>query len=318
VGRYRKIQGATAEELSPLRADESWVRVWAELPDDAWQTIASWFVGRPELRLSVERGTDLEMLRFFPGLRRLGANSLRLRTLDGLRHVAGTLERLSIGDTIPRVSLRPVAGLQRIESLDVNGSWSDIDTISSLTSLRTLGIGSIDLALLRPLDRLERLHSGLGAVRSLELLPEIGRLELVELFRLRGPHDLAPLARMPRLRWLVLASTRSISVLPSFRDCPSLRWVALDAMKGIRDLQPVADAPNLEVVLLVAMGQLAPDDLRPLLGHPTLRAGIWGLESARKNAAAQALLPLPPGPTGIPPWMQPGWTGTPHWNRGDE
>jgi hypothetical protein len=317
VRRYRLIQRGTKEELAPLRDNETSVRVSTELPDDVWQAVAEWFVDRPGLLLSLERGENLEMLRWFPGLRRLQAPSTRLRSLDGLRHVADTLEHLLVGDAIPRVSLRPLAQLRELQVLDLNGSWADLDTLSRLTTLREIGMGSIDLELLRPLERLERFHSGLGTVRSLELLPDIGRLELVELFRLRGPHDMAPLGLMPHLRWLVLDATSSVAALPSFRDSPALRWVVLEAMKGIRDLQPVADAPNLEVVMLIAMNHLAPENLAPFVGHPTLRAAIWGLGSARKNAAAQTLVPLPPEPNGVPPWTQPDWTGTPHWNRLD-
>lgn len=41
------------------------------------------------------------------------------------------------------------------------------------------------------------------------------------------------------------------------------------------------------------MPQLQPDDLRPLDGHPTLRAVTAHIGGARKNAAARALLGLP-------------------------
>ncbi len=136
----------------------------------------------------------------------------------------------------------------------------------------------------------------------------------MDLYRLRGPHDLAALARIPTLRYLLLASTRSITSLPSFADSPELRWVALDEMRGITDLRPIAAAPNLETLLLIGMPQLEAEDLRRLVGHPTLRAGIWGLGSMRRNAAAQDLLPLPPSGAESMPWNEPGWTGAPHWN----
>jgi hypothetical protein len=314
VGRYRKIERATRDELAPLQDDETWVRVWTEMPDQAWQTIASWFADRPDLRLTIEWGADLEMLRFFTGLRRLDASSLRLRSLEGLRHVAGTLEELGVGDTVSRISLRPVEVLDRLRVLSVNGTWSDIDTIGRMIGLRDLGIGSIDLELLRPLEQLERLHSGLGTVSSLELLPEIGRISLIDFCRLRGHHDLGPLARMPHLRWLVLASTTSITALPSFGACPSLRWVYLDTMRGIRDLRPIAEAPGLEVLALIGLTQLEPEDLRPLVGHPTLRILHYGLGSARKNAAARAVLPPTGDPLRGPEWNWPDWDGTPHWN----
>ena len=80
--------------------------------------------------------------------------------------------------------------------------------------------------------------------------------------------------------------------LPTFAGASSLTRVALDAMKGITDLSGLADAPALEELWLVEMPQLEPEALRPLVGHPTLRYGVWGLGSVRKNDAAYELLPL--------------------------
>jgi len=207
------------------------------------------------------------------------------------------------------VSVRPVAETMDLRRLGINGPWKDLDTLGALTRLERLGVGSIDVAILRPLTGLRRFTSGLGTVRSLELLPEIGRLEFIELYRLRGPHDLAPLGRLAELRYLVLEATRSITSLPSFAACVDLRWVALDEMRGITDLRPIAAAPNLEVLLLVGMPQLDVEQLRPLVGHPTLRAGVWGLGSIRRNDAAQALLPLPPSGPEPMPWSGPDWDG---------
>ena len=77
--------------------------------DDVHQRIAELLVARPDVRLDILAGEDLEMLRWYPGLRALGAHSLRLRSIEGITHVASTLERLSLGDTLRPVSLRPIA-----------------------------------------------------------------------------------------------------------------------------------------------------------------------------------------------------------------
>jgi hypothetical protein len=93
-------------------------------------------------------------------------------------------------------------------------------------------------------------------------------------------------------------------------------------MKGLTHLSPFAEAPNLEILSLIDMRHLQPEALRPFVGHPTLRAGIWDLGSRRKDFAAQDLLPLPPEPFGYatarrgepepydrPPWHKPEWDG---------
>lgn len=322
TGRYRWIRLGAGDEFVPLAADETAVRVSIALDDDTCRRVASLLASRPDVRLTIEHGEDLEFLRWFPGLRRLSLASLRLRSIDGLRHVAATLEDLGLGDTLRRLSLQPVRELTSLRRLGIGGSWRDLEAVSALVRLERLGVGSIDLDLLRPLTSLRRFESGLGTVRNLELLPSIGRLESIELYRLRKPHDLTPLGAMPNLVRLTLHSTRSIASLPSLERCAELRWLAMDTMTGITDLRPIAAAPNLQVLLLIGMCQLDAESLRPLIGHPTLRAGIWGFCSNKRNFAAQDMLPLPPEPFGYArsrrgervaadplPWTQPGWDG---------
>jgi hypothetical protein len=309
----RWIRHLDPAELAPLPDGPVVVRVERTLDDDGWVQVARLIGARDDVRLAVEAGEDLEGLRWLPHLRELSTTSLHLRTLEGLRHLAGSLERLNLGPALRPISLSPVAQLTRLRHLAINGTWKDLEsTVAELVGLGRLAVGSIDVAALRPLTALRRFESGLSTLRNLDALPEIGQLELVELWRLRGEHDLAPLARIPTLRYLVLSSTRSITSLPSFADSPDLRWVALDEMRGIADLAPVAAAPSLEVLLLVGMSQLRVDDLRPFVGHPTLRAALVGLGSLKRNEEARALLGLPPMPGEPMPWTRPDWTGVRH------
>jgi hypothetical protein len=119
------------------------------------------------------------------------------------------------------------------------------------------------------------------------------------------------LGSLPSLRVLQLQSMSTITELPSFRGAERLRTLVLDTMKGIADLRPVAEAPALEELLLVAMAHLEPDALRPLVGHPTLRRGVWGFGSDRKNAEAWELLPL-----GEPPFNYERWKARPRRRDG--
>jgi hypothetical protein len=66
-------------------------------------------------------------------------------------------------------------------------------------------------------------------------------------------------------------------------------------MRGLRDLRPIAEAPGLEVLALIGLSQ-----------H-------YGLGSARKDAAARAVLPPTGDPLRGPEWNWPDWDGTPHW-----
>ena len=69
-------------------------------------------------------------------------------------------------------------------------------------------------------------------------------------------------------------------------------------MQGIHDLRPIATAPVLEELFLDDLAQRQPDDLRPLVGHPTLRAANPNLGGRRKSLEARAVLGLPE----VDPW----------------
>jgi hypothetical protein len=98
---------------------------------------------------------------------------------------------------------------------------------------------------------------------------------------------------MPALRSLFLQALRRVTQLPDLSAAASLRRVALEGMGGLSDLTPLATAPALEDLLLIDMRHLQPEALRPLVGHPRLRAATVGLGSDRRNRAAAELLGLP-------------------------
>ena len=93
------------------------VQFRTRLTDDDFRQLGEWFRAYPEMTLRAYGSydhsiTDLEFLRFFPTLRRFGADALwdSLTSLDGLRHLPPDLEELGIGATKARLDLgRPVA-----------------------------------------------------------------------------------------------------------------------------------------------------------------------------------------------------------------
>jgi internalin A len=195
---------------------------------------------------------------------------------------------------------RTAAHLRRLRVLGLHGPVRHVETLAGLDGLEALSLRSVtlpDLSLLLPMRRLESLYIGLGGTADVALLPDLPGLEELELWRIRGMRDVSPIGAAKNLRELRIQSMSAVTELPSLRELGRLRLVALDTMKGITDLRPLAEAPALEELLLIAMCQLEPSALRPLVGHPTLRRGIWGLCGHRKNAEAWDLLPL-----GDPPY----------------
>jgi len=292
-----------ADDLAPLPDYCHTVQFSERLTDDEMRAMADLMAEYPDVRLRVygRSITDLEFLRFFPGVRRFSVDAMyELPSLDGIRHLSPDLEDLLIGRTHSnRFSLTVLAQFNKLRKLYLEGQQKEFEAIGRLTSLEDLTLRSItlrDLSALEPLRKLRSLDIKLGGTRDLRLLPRIGQLEYVELWMVRGLDDVSPLAEVMTLEKLFLQSMKRVTRLPSFAPSLALRHVIIQAMKGITDLRPLALAPNLEILALTDMPHLGADHLRPFLDHPRLRDGRWGFGSDRKNAKAWDLLPLGPKP----------------------
>jgi hypothetical protein len=294
----------TDEMLLPSSTGRGVIQFDSLLTDEDFARLGDWFRPYPEMMLRAYGSydgsiRDLEFLRFFPTLRRFDADAIysRLASLDGLRHLPEDLEELLIGDTTPRLDLSILGRFRYLKYLWLEGHTRHLEVIAQLTTLERLSLRSItlpDLAMLLPLRSLKALEVKLGGTTDLRLLPRIGEVRYLELWLIRRLDDVGAIGQMAELRSLFLQALKRVERLPDFGGAPNLRRIELMQMKGLRDLRPLATAPALEELLLIVMSHLQPEDLRPLVGLPRLRAVTTGLGSIRKNDAASAMLGLPP------------------------
>lgn len=290
----------TDEMLAPSATGRGVVQFDKPLTDDDYRRLARWLEDYPEMTLRVYLSPlirDLEFLRFFPSLGNFAADTLyKLDSADGLRHLPETLQGLGLGSTKRQLDLRILERFSNLRWLYLERQHKGIEVISQLTTLDELTLRSItlpDLSLLLPLGSLRSFELKLGGTNDLSLLPRIGRLRYLELWRIRGFSDVSMLGQLPHLRHLFLQTLPQVPALPDLNEAAALRRIHLEEMKGFRDLRSIATAPVLEELVLGDLRQLQPDDLRPLLGHPRLRAVTAHLGGAKKNAQARALLGLP-------------------------
>ncbi len=293
----------TDDMLAPSISRRGFVQFDRRLTDADFERLAAWMRGYPEMTLraygSYDRSiTDLEFLRFFPTLRRFDADALfdSLGSLDGLRHLPEDLEELAIGATRRPLDLATLRRFRALTFLYLERQTKHLEVISELTSLEALALRSItlpDLSRLLPLRGLRSLELKLGGTNDLRLLPRIGDLAYLELWLIRGLVDIGPVADLAGLRFLFLQALRRVERLPDLAHARSLRRVHLETMKGLRDLRPLASAPALEELLLIDMPQLEPEDVLPLVGHPTLKGVTAGLSSRRGAAGITRMLGLP-------------------------
>ena len=303
---FREVSSPlTGEMLRPSLTGRGVVQFRSKLTDDDFRQLGEWFRTYPEMTLRAYGSydhsiLDLEFLRFFPTLRRFGADALwdSLTSLDGLRHLPTDLEELVIGATRAKLDLAVRRAFSRADARSSSrgrrSTWRPSPGSATLDDLTLRSITMPDLSLLLPLKRLRSLDLKLGGTRDLRLLPRLGELRYLELWMIRGLTDVSAVGQIPSLRALFLQALRQVETLPDFHRATELRRVRLETMKGLRDLGPLATAPALEAIELIDMRHLQPQDLAPLVGLPRLTALTPGLGSRRKNDAAAALLGLPP------------------------
>jgi hypothetical protein len=304
ISDFRQVSSPlTPDMLEPSPTGRGVVQFDRRLTDDDFRLLGEWFRPYPDMTLRAYGSydhsiVDFEFLRFFPTLRRFGADALwdSLTSLDGLRHLPTDVDELAIGATRSKLDLAILARFPELRWLFIEGQTKHLEVISGLEKLDDLTLRSItmpDLSLLQPLRRLRSLDLKLGGTRDLGLLPRIGELRYLELWMIRGLVDVSAVAQIASLRALFLQALRQVETLPDFREATDLRRIRLETMKGLRDLSPLATAPALEGVELIDMRPLRPQDLVPLIGLPRLKAVTPGLGSHRKNEAAAAMLGLP-------------------------
>lgn len=288
------------EQLRPLETECRLLQIGEPMTEGEIQEIAALAADQPrvELRVYGQRTvTDLEFLELFPNLLRFTVEVFELKRMEGLRHLRPDLEHLGLGRTRSSThSLSILGRFHALRSLWVEGHHKDFDTVGTLESLERLSLRSLTLpglSMLTDLDRLRSFELKLGGTTDLDALSEIGTIEYLEIWQVRGLTDLTPIAELKSLRYLFLQAVRRVASLPSFASLKNLRRAHIETMRGLEDLTPIADTPNLEQLLLVDMKHLSLDALRPFVGHPALRAASVGLGSIRKNEAARDILDLP-------------------------
>jgi hypothetical protein len=293
----------TNDMLRPPPRDRGVIQFQSMLTDADFVRLGEWLSQYPQMTLRAYGSYDgsirhLEFLRFFPFLRRFSVDAVyqSLESIDGLRYLPDSAEKITIGRTKRRLDLAVLERFNALQSLQVEGQTKNIAVISRLTSLEELTLRSItlpDLSLLVPLDHLLSLGIKLGGTNDLRLLPHLSRLRYLELWRIRGMTDVTAVGQLADLRYLFLQTLNRVDTLPDLSAATRLRRVHLETMRSLHDLQPLAYAPALEELLLVDMPQLLLGDLRPLKESRSLRRVAVGLGSFPRNLAARDLLGLP-------------------------
>lgn len=243
---------------------------------------------------------SLRFLAHFPFLSGFDLQDENFKDDAELSHLPKGLTSLDVNDVgANKIDLQILENLPKLQSLCIERQTVNIDAIGSLKNLRRLTLFSVtlpDLKCLLPLKKIDTLEIKLGGTTNLDLIPQIGRMRNLELWRIKGLARLDWLSKAKTLEDIFLQDLRNVKKLPSFKSLNSLKSVTLDNVSGLSDLTPIAQAPKLTSIGLFDMKHLDPESLRPFVGHKALRYASISLGSRKKDKLAKEILPLPEPP----------------------
>lgn len=237
---------------------------------------------------------DLDFLQYYKGLKHLSVDLHNLQSVDGLRHVADSLEYFDFGRTKKTISVEFLAQCECLKGLSLEEHASGTDAVSTLKNLEELILRSItlpDLEIIAALPKLWSLDIILGGTKNLAALSRLNSLKYLKLWMVKGLSDLSIISEITSLQEIFLSSLKKVPTIPSLRKLRKLRRVTLQNMKGISDLSPLLEAKSLEDLIVSRASHLMAEAFLPLQKHPSLKAIGFGLGSNKKNQAVAAMFP---------------------------
>lgn len=298
---FRELSSPLTETmLAPLATQVNRLQIGAPLADSEYVQVAGLLERHPHVGLRVYDGsikspfTDLKFLRYFPRLRHVSLDLFGVQDFDGLHYLADDIETLSLGQfKTKRFSLHLISRFSQLKTLYLTGPAKDIEAISSLTVLQTLGLTSfrlVNLGFLLPLRELTSLSVTLGSLDDGSQLPRVGKLAHLSIRRVRGVEELEWLSEMEKLESLWLQDLPHVEKLPNLARLEKLERAILEGLRGLVDVTGMAHAKSLRQLHLLNMPALTPESVVCFRDHSVCSGIVVGLGSDERNRHAYAAL----------------------------
>lgn len=225
-----------------------------------------------------------------PGLKEFAFDVFEVESLDVLALVPTTLQQLRIGKTkTKKTDLSVLNRFTELKTLSVNGHTTNIETIGTLSSLRSLYISGMplkELGYLKNLTDLRELHLSFGGAENLDSLAGMESLQLLKLLRVKGLSDLTVLPELKGLRLLGIEDQPHISSLPSLENLTELQRVFLNNV-NVENMEWAKTSKSLKELALLQMKHINAEDIESLIHHTSLERMIVHLKSAKQQKVAK-------------------------------
>jgi hypothetical protein len=239
--------------------------------------------------------TGIENISHIQDLQSLSVGIHNLDNFNFLNHLqVDRLEQLSLGPTFSKKpSLLSLNRFTQLESLNIEGQQKSIEVIGQLPRLKDLTLRSItvpSLGFLSSLTNLRSLNIKLGGTKNLDAVAHLKSVNYLELWQIKGLHDLSPISEMTGLQFLFLQSLKNVTRLPDFSHLQSLRRLHLESMQGLDNLTQIESAPALEDFIHLSAHGTEPSCYEILLKKSTLKRIIVGTGSEKKNQEIRKMM----------------------------
>ncbi|MFC9711691.1 hypothetical protein ACFTRD_26455 [Paenibacillus sp. NPDC056933] len=246
----------------------------------------------------------IEAVGALPGLKEFAFDVFEVESLDVLSLVPTTLQQLRIGKTkTKKTDLSVLNRFTELKTLSVNGHTTNIETIGTLSSLRSLYISGMplkELGYLKKLADLHELHLSFGGAENLDSLAGMESLQLLKLLRVKGLSDLSVLPELKRLRLLAIEDQPHLTSLPSLENLTELQRIYLNNV-NVENIAWAETSESLKELALLQMKHITVKTIESLIHHKRLKRMIVHLKSAKQQKVVkQAIMAA-----GM--WDESGW-----------
>lgn len=217
-------------------------------------------------------------------VKKLGVDLWRTNKLDQISKLTGLTE-LSISKNVKSsVSLKVLEPLSNLEQLFVSIP-KDIESISSLTSLRFLSLREIknkDLSFLTPLVKLEELWLSLGSYDSFDGIATPPSLKRLSVHQVRGFDNARvnnALSKCTSLEYIEFQDLKHITDLDFIPFLKNLKYLRLEGVKNLLSFSPISNNESIKTIS-TTNSRPTDKDLTPLLNLQH----VWLGDSYGKSA----------------------------------
>lgn len=220
-----------------------------------WTVLNEFYQENPEVGLHVfwYDPIDFSFLNLIPAVKKLAITSYLTSDFTQLTKIP-ELKSLHIGETKSiSVDLNFISGFKKLEELYIDGMKRGLESISSLSFLKTLtlrGIKLNNLEMIIGLKNLEELNLLFGSYKNLDAISTAKKLKRLEISRTRQIPNFSFLKSLTNLTSLSFEGMSQMEELPELNGLKNLRKILIDNNSSLTDISSVEQLEKLEQLVL--------------------------------------------------------------------